>query len=438
MIYTWEIIINIIEVLIFFMFANGEFKIKKIPHCYIKQLLFLITLSLFTFFLNFYNIPATLSNILVLFIHYIYTCIFFYKAVVNIFGVVIFSAITILADALTTIIPTKIFNIDITSILSGGYLRIPFTLIYVLILTILTYIVLCFSTKMFNLTLFEKIVFILLSIICLVIEEFIVVSQTEAYFFYSTRYNNLLYIIFFFVMCIFISLSIYIYTLGRMREKNLQLLELQTVSEIERVQYNEIVSSVSQLRFLRHDLKNHISTLQYMIENEKYQEANQYINDLSKTVNKTYHLVACGNPTIDSVLTNKIMQCKASNIIVKYTVILPDKIPLSDIEICSLLGNLIDNAIEASIKIHDTNLRTIDLHIRPFNDMLCIKISNSSNGQYINTKKGFNTSKKSSLFEEHGLGLSRVKDIIDSHSGMIQILPENSKFTVNILIPLDT
>lgn len=426
----------------FFVLVNSKLNKKEISHSYFKQILALLLQALFLFILNLSNVlPVFIISGFIL-IHYIYACIFFQSShIVSLFWVIVYALAAVIADALTTIIPTRLLHVSIDSILAGGNLRIPFTLVYITLLAIIIVILLCFSSKTFKLSLFEKIVFIFLSVLCISIEELIVVSQSTIYMNISDNYINLLYIIFFLVIVLFVVLIFYVYNLGTEKEKNIRLSKIHIQSEMEKKQYEQIISSIAELRYMKHDINNHLETIRSFISNGKYSEADNYINDLTVSLNRTYYTVASGNSTVDSIITNKLIQCKSLQIMTNYTILLPNRIPLSNIELCSLLGNLFDNAIDACCKIEDVNNRMIDFYIKPYKDMFSLMICNKSNGDYMFDKSDksyhFLSTKRNANIEGHGLGLKRIIDIVETHNGIIDITPDSNEFRVSILIPLD-
>ena len=175
----------------------------------------------------------------------------------------------------------------------------------------------------------------------------------------------------------------------------------------------------------------------YKRQNQDYIEAQHYIHELSDSIESDHYILTSGNSTMDSILTNKFIQCKSSGIKVNYSVFLPECIPLSDIEICSIIGNLFDNAIEACLRISSDDEKCIDLNIKPFQQMLSIVILNTSDGIYIPHKSHTFASRKTELSNiNHGLGLSRIETIVKKHNGMMDITPSKKDFTVSILLPL--
>lgn len=243
--------------------------------------------------------------------------------------------------------------------------------------------------------------------------------------------------VFFLVLALFVALTIYVYQLGIQRERFLQLSKEQIISDMENKQYEQIISSIAELRYLKHDIYNHLNALNTLLSNQDYIEAQHYIHELSDSIESDHYILTSGNSTMDSILTNKFIQCKSSGIKVNYSVFLPECIPLSNIEICSIIGNLFDNAIEACLRISSDDEKCIDLNIKPFQQMLSIVILNTSDGIYIPHKSHTFASRKTELSNiNHGLGLSRIETIVKKHNGMMDITPSKKDFTVSILLPL--
>lgn len=433
--YIWEFIINIFEALLFCLLLNQKLEQKEYKHLYPKQFAVLLLQSILLFILNQLGTSPFYTLLIFIILHYIFADIFFASSnILKIFWVIVYTVATVSADALTTIIPTKLLNYNINTLLQGGVLRIPFTIVYITLLAIIIIILLCFTTKIFRLSIHEKLVFIVLSIICLSIEE-LVLEQINVK---HTGKPDLLYIIFFLVMLLFITLTFYIYALGIEKDKNIRMAELHMISEMENKQYSQIIQSVSELRVMKHDLTNHLKTIQAMLNTEHFSDAAQYIASLTGIIDKTYYSISSGNTPLDCIVTNKLKQAALSDIRVDYTIHFSNNFPLSDIEICSLIGNLFDNAIENCNKLKKDK-RTIGFFIKPYNNMLSIQITNSYNGDYITTSKGFFiTTKKHSEKHLHGIGLKRIHDIVKKYHGFLEVTPGEGTFQVSILIPLES
>lgn len=253
-------------------------------------------------------------------------------------------------------------------------------------------------------------------------------------------------ILFFSISVIFLILIFTIVSIrciGNLYQKNLALTEENRQKQFEQQQF-ELLNNTNQiLRSWKHDFQNHLTTIQIMMENQKYQETQAYLNTISQDLNKSSWQVRTGNSIIDAVLTSKLPRIQDGNIEFIHSIFLPDRLPLGSIELTSLLGNLMDNAIDACEQIPENNdadtaqekrKRYIHLEIKPYNQNLFLDITNSSSGKYrynishtlISTKKGFG----------HGIGLKRIEQMVSEADGFLQITPETDSFHVNILMPL--
>lgn len=443
--FVWEFIINILEASLFFLLFNQKLRKKSLTLFYRKQAAALFVQSFLLLLCNLAKISTFYTVLLFILFHFLLAQLFYNEsAFIKLFWVFIYTAATILADALTTIIPTTCFHFDLPSLLVYGTLRVPFTLVYISILGVMVLILLCITTQTFHLTKPGKFIFILLAVFCIGMEQGILTEQLYiASHTPNSHYTIFLFIIFFLVMFLFLTLTIYVYWLGMEKEKNIILTQNIVLSQMEKKQYEQIVNSANQLRHLRHDLTNHLSTLTWFLQNEQYEKANKYIQEITQHFYGFLPAISTGNSTIDSILTNKCNIAKEKEIRLEHTIHLPGFLPLSDMEICSLLGNLFDNAIESCQKVEPSLIPFIEFQMKPYHHMLTIHITNSSDGIYKKDSKGHLASSKNDRknelpFPEHGLGLKRVQDIVSRHGGFMELLPEEERFTVSIMLPLDT
>jgi sensor histidine kinase regulating citrate/malate metabolism len=185
----------------------------------------------------------------------------------------------------------------------------------------------------------------------------------------------------------------------------------------------DLLELTRTLRELKHDMKFHLNTMQALAQKQEYEKLNVYIQDFDNQINQIHYLVSTGNTAIDCTLSPKINIAKEKNIPFDYTLILPENLPIRDIDLSVLLGNLVDNALEAAVLC---DLPWIQLQIKPFNNMLSIYVRNSYRGT---------PATKGSL--EHGLGVHRIKEIVEKYKGTSRIIPEADSFAVHILLPLE-
>lgn len=432
----WEFIINILESSLFAIIANASFQKREYKNSILKQFAFLSFKSIFITILNIEIVSTMITIIAVLLLNCIFILVFFINTLFNSFFVsFIFSLALIISDALTTLIPNTIFSIDLTQLLYTGNMRIPFSLIYISIVGLFVIIYLLFSPKVFILGTFDKISFFILSCVCIILEELILITLLEQPK-QTNLFSKLLLFIFGLSIFLFIYISIYVYRLGKEKEKNSKLVEEITIAKMETKQNEEIINSTRNLRILKHDIMNHMCVLYKLIEAKENDEALQYISQINNSIEKTSYTISTGFTSIDCIMTSKLSTALNNSIEIEHQIHFPSVMDISDMDLCSLLGNLLDNAIEANCKLEKEN-RKLQIEIKPYNNMLLIYISNNCDGNYYyNNSDGSLLTSKNNNRNEHGIGIKRIKEIIKKYDGIVDITPQDNTFSVSILLPI--
>lgn len=214
-----------------------------------------------------------------------------------------------------------------------------------------------------------------------------------------------------------------------MRKKTyLRLVEVSTEQSQRHLQ--EVRSIHSEMRGFKHDFRHHLLTLKGQIEAGQYGRAIEYIDRLDGDLASLDTLLKTGNVSADAILSAKISQAKAENISVSVKATVPDGLKINDVDLSIVLGNLLDNAIEAAKNSHGDKF--IRLYIAPKGSMLYFSMLNSS-GKKLIKKDGLFASSKDGF---HGFGLKRAKAIIEDHGGWIKYNSEDEAFTTEFLVPV--
>jgi two-component system, LytTR family, sensor histidine kinase AgrC len=180
----------------------------------------------------------------------------------------------------------------------------------------------------------------------------------------------------------------------------------------------------------KHDYQNHMEVLQNFLKNKQYQEMEEYLSQMNTEIGPSMQIHYSGNSVVDAVLSNKLFLAKNKGIQVNSVAVLPGKLLISDVQLSSILGNLLDNAIEAQDSI---TRPFINVSIRRERGMLQIRVENSANGRYVYLHGRLVSSKKG---KHHGMGMANIRSIIESAGGIMDIQPEADRFTVKILLPM--
>jgi sensor histidine kinase regulating citrate/malate metabolism len=282
-------------------------------------------------------------------------------------------------------------------------------------------ILLCLDKKTFKLNLYDRIFLLAITLLCVFIEEIILLHQLPTQSGILISDKNFLYIIFFLIMVLFIAFIIYIYRLGNQNHKNNALIEELTVIRMEKKHYDGLIQSSERTRILRHDMKNHLQMIAQLLDKGDIENAKNYLKNVSDESQEASNVtVNTGHPIVDCIITNKLQLCSTANISTKYAIHIPSELPMNNVEICSLLGNLFDNAIESCLKINSVEERFISFCTKSYNDMLSIEIVNSSNGYYQKASNGDFISTKNKEKKNdtaiHGIGLKRINSIVSAEN----------------------
>lgn len=438
---VWEYFIIILESVLFFVLANNKLTKKDCTSksIYWYQCIFLLIISIIELVANHYNVMTFSLIIGILISHIIYTVVFFED---NIFSKitwsVVYSALAIIADSTALIIPIYVLHYPKEEVLGlSGIVRIIFTLLYIMILSAFVFILMSVGNKTIRLSYIHKIIFLVISITCIMIKQMVLIAIINL----PTTKGlsiNIFISIFFLVFFLYFCLMVYIYNLGIEKEKNEKLMTESFISKMNQIQYEQIISSTESLKGIKHDISNHLETLSLLLYSNEYEKATEYLNTIFSELSTYYKIISTGNIPVDCIISNKYALAKNKDITFDYTIHLPPKMPIDDVSICSLLGNILDNAIESCEKIAQPKERFISLAIRPFNNMLLINITNSSIGDYKLSKSGkFLTTKQNKTYNSyHGIGIKQICKIVKENNGFIRFSPESDSFTLEIMIPL--
>ncbi len=195
--------------------------------------------------------------------------------------------------------------------------------------------------------------------------------------------------------------------------------------------YNEVENMYRKMRGWRHDYRNHIQTLKTLMEQQNYEKVISYLDNLGVDLTTVDTVLKTGNIMADAILNSKISLANANDIPVDATATIPVELNISDIDLCVIIGNLLDNAIEASLKAEKEN-RGIRVYIEMKKNNLYLCFTNLTSTEKLTLVNGRYPSTKSA---SHGFGLMRVDSIVRKYNGYIKRASEDGAFTTEILLP---
>ena len=201
--------------------------------------------------------------------------------------------------------------------------------------------------------------------------------------------------------------------------------------ELIETHYREVDNMYRQIRGWRHDYRNHIQMMKVLAANGDMDALKAYLDKLDTDLNTVDTVVKTGNPMADAILNSKISLARSRNIPTQVDAHIPVKLKMSELDLCCIIGNLFDNAMEASMALPEEK-RMIRVYMDMKGTQLYISFTNFTAAKKLDkVGKGFKTSKG----EGHGFGLVRIDDIVSRYDGYLSRNSEDGAFTTEILIP---
>lgn len=203
--------------------------------------------------------------------------------------------------------------------------------------------------------------------------------------------------------------------------------------ELIEIHYAEVENMYRQIRGWRHDYRNHIQAMKAHAAQGDWEAVKTYLDALETDLTTVDTVVKTGNPMADAILNSKISLARAKGIPVQAEASVPVALGISELDLCIILGNLFDNAIEASLPLPPKN-RMIRVYINRKGQQLYISCTNlTATQKQRKLGRGFPTTKG----EGHGFGLVRMDAVVERLGGYLSRNSEDGAFTTEILLPVD-
>jgi len=196
--------------------------------------------------------------------------------------------------------------------------------------------------------------------------------------------------------------------------------------------YAEVENMYRQVRGWRHDYKNHIQTLKAYMAFGEHKKVNEYLDRLDKDLTSVDRVIKTGNIMVDAILNSKISLAYSKEIAVNAKATVPKNLNITDIDLCVIIGNLLDNAIEACESIENGE-KFIRIFVGMKNTQLYMVFTNTAPGKKLSKSGNIFQSRKG---DNHGFGLMRIDKTVEKYGGYIDRNSEDGAFTTEILLPV--
>jgi len=195
----------------------------------------------------------------------------------------------------------------------------------------------------------------------------------------------------------------------------------------------EVENIYKEMRGWRHDYHNHVQLMKAYLAQNQIAEADAYLNSLDTDLMLVDTIHKTGNVMIDAILNSKISLAQSKEIAVNAKAIVPKKLVVQPVDLCVIIGNLLDNAIEACGKLSDAKNRFIRVYIGVHKEMLYISVSNSTGVEVKKSGLVYLTTKATG---SHGFGLVRIDKIVEKYNGFVDRDHEEGVFATEVMLPL--
>lgn len=217
---------------------------------------------------------------------------------------------------------------------------------------------------------------------------------------------------------------------GELRVKR-ELEAVQNVLQNQYVQYKQSRESIDLINYKYHDLKHQIAVLRSETDPEK---RNEFLNRMEDEIRQYEAQNKTGNKVLDTVLTSKSLYCSKHDI--TFTCVADGKLlDFMDImDICSIFGNALDNAIECELKIADKEKRLIHVTVSQQKNFLILRFENYYEGDLKMKEGSLLTTKREKNF--HGYGIKSIRYTVNKYDGAVSIDAKENWFELKVLIPI--
>ena len=225
--------------------------------------------------------------------------------------------------------------------------------------------------------------------------------------------------------------TIFAIAISAKHQNEKRMIELTRLSsQMLEKNYSELHTSHEIIRQQLHDFKNHLRTICSMAEDNS--AVRNYASDLLESSYSFASLCSCGNDIIDSIINCKATEAKEKNITFSYNISLSDTLKIDSVDICAILANQLDNAIEACEKA-DADHRKIDVFIAQKESFVLFRVINTAKENPFDKNNNLPTSKNNNS-GLHGFGIRIIRKTAEKYNGISENSYDNGLFTSSAML----
>lgn len=232
-----------------------------------------------------------------------------------------------------------------------------------------------------------------------------------------------------FILIAFVFTSFILYQVFKEIIFNETLRNEKAILNLQVVNFHKTMDYMDETRRIRHDFRHHMATISGLVEDHKYQQAQDYLQQyLKSTSGRMYQFTE--NNALNALLNYYYNKARDKKVNTKFNIHYPKISNISDVDICSIFGNLLENAVEASQpNLEQTTILEVDL-LYDQNHLLTASIKNNHQQQIKKQAGRFISTKRNHV----SWGLRSVESLVNSYNGTLLINHDETSFEVKILI----
>ena len=225
--------------------------------------------------------------------------------------------------------------------------------------------------------------------------------------------------------------AVFFSVMGYIRSKQ----EEQRISERMLESYRNQAENNEHILEIHHEIRHHMNALSSYLKQEDYAGARQYTQKFTEEAEELPFVTYTANALVNSILSEFAERASRYKAIVEYSIIISRRLNMEDIDLCRMLTNILENAVEGCQKVSEGQ-RIIRLNLHSKGNFLFIKCENSCNEDNLRITNGkYKSSKKNS--DRHGYGLKIINGIAEKYNGILSVQVHDGFFAVTTTLCLD-
>lgn len=412
------------ETTLFIIYFN--LLLQRIEKLHANRMVWYVSYFIFQLITYFIDFPFFSTSYFYLFFAFVIGYFFFYgHATLKLTLACIFVMVNYACKLLSAVIYMSIFNeqfVNPFTYVLNSYAQFFSCFIMAIVLIIIKYL----KKAFFHNIVLNFVVYILMPLTILYLTMNILTSK------------NSLILCFYVSISLFLSTFLLMYLCIQIMSTNDQQLENSIMHDKLKLQtqyYNDMEQYNMSISRYRHDISNHFTILFGILEKNDIHGAKQYLQKINSSLNSVTYLFNTGNSVVNIILNSKIAFAKTHNIKFDFDIVIPPTMNIDDTSLSVILFNVLDNAIEASMKLENDEDKIIKINMHIYKNMLFISVSNKYSGKILSDKVKIVSTKENNLL--HGYGLKNIEYIVEKHSGNMSVNYNNNEFVISITLPLE-